>query len=333
MPDGPDRAFLPVQFRPHPLAECQACLLVVLLDLAGEPAVVWPAGPPPPDPAIPRTLRDELSEARSCLRAGAHSGAVVAVRRILEGVCRDHGVHRPTLYTSLGVMADDGRIEGRFLQWAEDLRILGNRGAHLNSAPAERDARDAVALAEALLDYLYVFARTYEEFKARRGEAPRRRPDPPAVRLLRERNVPFTERPAPLPRGRRVARRDLPALLGLPFLTAEPERLTKAVLVDAGPHVAITLLPVTGRIDLAAVARTMGRPYARIAEPAEVQRLGTDAVTPLALPLRVPVLYDPSLTAHRTVLVSSGRDGMELELAPEDLIRVTEAVPISGEPC
>ncbi|WP_460370654.1 DUF4145 domain-containing protein, partial [Actinocorallia lasiicapitis] len=249
VPDGPDRAFLPAQFQPYTLAECQACLLVVLLDLAGEPTVLWPAGRTPPDPAIPPMLRDELREAHACLRAGAYSGAVVAVRRILEGACRDHGVHAPTLYTALQTMERDGRLEGRLLQWADDLRILGNRGAHLGAPTTERDAADAVALAEALLDYLYLFAATYARFKQRRGERPARGADPPSVRLLRDRGIPFTPISYEPPRGHRPSRRALADRLGVP-----PDRFLKTVVVDVGPHVAIAVLPVAEQVDLRAVA-------------------------------------------------------------------------------
>ncbi|WP_460367370.1 YbaK/EbsC family protein, partial [Actinocorallia lasiicapitis] len=81
-----------------------------------------------------------------------------------------------------------------------------------------------------------------------------------------------------------------------------------------------------------AVAATLGRADARIADPADLRHLDADTVTPLALPLRVPVLLDPRLRDLSSVVVSSGRDGLELELTPAGLIRATGATLTVGEP-
>lgn len=49
--------------------------------------------------------------------------------------------------------------------------MLGNQGAHYTGVQVSReDATDALALAEALLDYMYVFTSQYEKFKSRRSQ-------------------------------------------------------------------------------------------------------------------------------------------------------------------
>jgi len=66
-------------------------------------------------------------------------------------------------------MAVRGLLDGRLLTWADGLRVLGNEGAHYTgSAVSREDASDALALAEAVLDYLYVLAAQFEEFQQRR---------------------------------------------------------------------------------------------------------------------------------------------------------------------
>jgi hypothetical protein len=51
------------------------------------------------------------------------------------------------------------------------LRVLGNQGAHFTGKQVPRpDAEDALALAEALLDYLYVFSAQFDAFKERRNK-------------------------------------------------------------------------------------------------------------------------------------------------------------------
>lgn len=92
------------------------------------------------------------------------------VRRTLEGVCSENGISKGPLIKALQQMAADGLIEGRLLEWAQELRVLGNEGAHFTGRRVAReDAQDALALAEALLDYLYVFSAQFAEFKKRRS--------------------------------------------------------------------------------------------------------------------------------------------------------------------
>ncbi|WP_329582221.1 MULTISPECIES: DUF4145 domain-containing protein [unclassified Streptomyces] len=132
---------------------------------------LWPPQYRELSESIPEPLRREHSEARACLRVKAYTAVAVMVRRTLEGMCADQGVtKRQPLVASLRNLHEAGKIEGRLLEWAEALRVLGNQGAHYTGTQVSReDARDAIALAEALLDYMYVFASQYEKFKARRA--------------------------------------------------------------------------------------------------------------------------------------------------------------------
>src|SRR5260370_42497354 len=119
---------------------------------------------------IPESLRLEHKEARACFSNGSYTATVVMVRRTLEGVCAENGVKKQPLIKALQQLEKDGLIEGRLLEWAEELRVLGNDGAHFTGRRVSReDAQDALALAEALLDYLYVFSAQFAEFKQRRG--------------------------------------------------------------------------------------------------------------------------------------------------------------------
>ncbi|MFC7384722.1 DUF4145 domain-containing protein [Sphaerisporangium rhizosphaerae] len=122
--------------------------------------------------AIPSELRREHQEAQLCFNANAYTATVVMVRRALEGVCADHNVQARNLVGGLEEMARQGLIEGRLLEWAQELRVLGNDAAHFTGRPvARQDAQDALDLAEALMDYLYVFTGRFNQFKKRRDEA------------------------------------------------------------------------------------------------------------------------------------------------------------------
>src|ERR1700691_1007633 len=120
---------------------------------------LWPLPDREMSPTIPESLRLEHKEARCCFSTGAYTATVVMVRRTLEGVCSENGSNKKPLIKALQQMQAEGLVEGRLLEWAEELRVLGNEGAHFTGRRVAReDAQDALALAEALLDYLYVFS-------------------------------------------------------------------------------------------------------------------------------------------------------------------------------
>lgn len=118
---------------------------------------------------IPTPIAREVIEARACFDAKLYTAAAVMVRRSLEGMCIEQGTKKGALFQALQELRDDGKIEGRLFDWAQALRVLGNQGAHFSEDSVSReDAADALSLAEALLNYVYVFTVKYEEFQNRR---------------------------------------------------------------------------------------------------------------------------------------------------------------------
>jgi hypothetical protein len=91
------------------------------------------------------------------------------VRRAIEGFCAENGVKNQNLHRSLQDLVERDVIDKRLLEWADGLRILGNVGAHFSEdIVTKQDASDALDLVEAMLDYVYVFAVKFQQFKARR---------------------------------------------------------------------------------------------------------------------------------------------------------------------
>ena len=91
------------------------------------------------------------------------------VRRTLEGACQLQGVKPKTsLAKGLDELKERGLIDGTLAEWADALRIAGNRGAHFSDEMVSReDAEDALGFAEAFLDHIYVQRKRFEEFKKR----------------------------------------------------------------------------------------------------------------------------------------------------------------------
>ncbi|MET7729639.1 DUF4145 domain-containing protein, partial [Streptomyces mirabilis] len=120
-------------------------------------------GPCPPASAPSTSHREQ--RLHPTIRERTHP----VVRRTLEGLCIEQGTQKKALFQALQELRDNGKIEGRLFDWAQALRVLGNQGAHFSEESVRReDAADALSLAEALLNYIYVFTAKYEEFQNRR---------------------------------------------------------------------------------------------------------------------------------------------------------------------
>jgi Cys-tRNA(Pro)/Cys-tRNA(Cys) deacylase len=117
-------------------------------------------------------------------------------------------------------------------------------------------------------------------------------------------------------------------------LGIDPARVFKTLMVEIDGRLAAGVVPVSGSLDLKAMAAALGSKKAAMANPATAERrtgyvLG--GISPLGQRLPSPTVIDDSALALNTVLVSGGRRGLDIELAPGDLIRLTKAItaPIS----
>lgn len=123
---------------------------------------------------VPKGLVDEWTEARTCLKNKSYKACAVMVRRTLEGTCKENGVTERNLANGLKKMLTEGRIDQTLFDWANELRVVGNEGAHYTGKPVSReDAEDALSFAEALLDHIYVLRKRFADFQERRAEARR----------------------------------------------------------------------------------------------------------------------------------------------------------------
>ena len=109
-----------------------------------------------------------------------------------------------------------------------------------------------------------------------------------------------------------------------------PERVFKTLVVDlSGKSLATAIIPVAARLDLKAVASALGAKRAAMAEPAEAERatgyvLG--GISPLGQRRRLPFAIDESALGFDRMHVSGGRRGLEIGLAPNDLVGLVGAV-------
>lgn len=111
--------------------------------------------------------------------------------------------------------------------------------------------------------------------------------------------------------------------LGVP-----PERVFKTLVATVDGALAVGVVPVHRHLDLKALAAAIGGKKAVMAEVAAAERATgyvAGGISPLGQRRRLPVVVDESALAHVTVFCSGGRRGLEIEVAPGDLIRAAAA--------
>ncbi|AXE85250.1 Cys-tRNA(Pro) deacylase [Streptomyces sp. Go-475] len=108
-----------------------------------------------------------------------------------------------------------------------------------------------------------------------------------------------------------------------------PDRVFKTLVADVDGTLTVAVVPVAGQLDLKALAAAVGGKRATMADPALAERTTgyvRGGISPLGQRKKLPTVLDASAASHRTICVSAGRRGLEVELAPEDLAKLTEAV-------
>jgi Cys-tRNA(Pro)/Cys-tRNA(Cys) deacylase len=154
----------------------------------------------------------------------------------------------------------------------------------------------------------------------------------PATELLRRAGVPHVlheydagERAA-TGRGRdRDARprygRDAAAALGV-----EPSRIFKTLVAEVDGRLVAAVVPVSAELDPKRLADAVGGRRATLADPTAAERATgyvVGGISPLGGRRPLPTVVDASAFDHPTIMVSAGRRGLQVELAPAALVELT----------
>ena len=111
--------------------------------------------------------------------------------------------------------------------------------------------------------------------------------------------------------------------LGVP-----PGRVLKTLIAEVDGQLTVAVVPVSGTLDLRALAAAAGGKKAAMADPGQAQRASgyvTGGIAPIGLRRPLPVVIDESVLSHVTVFCSAGQRGLEIELAPADLVAAADA--------
>jgi Cys-tRNA(Pro)/Cys-tRNA(Cys) deacylase len=145
----------------------------------------------------------------------------------------------------------------------------------------------------------------------------------PAIALLKRQGVPHTVHPYRHDPRTEAYGDEAAAALGVPA-----DRIFKTLIASVDGRLICAVVPVSGRLDLKGLAAVVGAKRAELADAAAAQRATgyvIGGISPLGHKTALPVIVDASALTFPTVYVSAGKRGLQVELAPEDLIRFTTA--------
>ena len=111
-------------------------------------------------------------------------------------------------------------------------------------------------------------------------------------------------------------------------LGLDPAQVLKTLLATVDGRLAVAVVPVSGQLDLKALARALGGSRAAMADKAVAERATgyvVGGISPVGQRRAHPTVVDSSALEHPRVYVSAGRRGLDLGIAPVDLVAVTGA--------
>lgn len=157
------------------LGHCVACHHPGLLRLTEIGPNEWasdqlfPKSVATPDFALPDRVKESYFEALMCHDAKAHLATAVMIRRTLEAIAKEFDPSAKNLFSGLKAMMTNGLISNELYQWGDELRFIGNIGAHpTDDVVSEADTQDALEFLNAIVETIYHLRPRFQAMRARR---------------------------------------------------------------------------------------------------------------------------------------------------------------------
>ena len=112
--------------------------------------------------------------------------------------------------------------------------------------------------------------------------------------------------------------------LSLPY-----DQVFKTLVVGVDDYMAIAIVPVDSRVSLRRVAAALETKKLSMCDPTRAERATgyvVGGISPIGQKRRLPTVLDESAKMHPEIYVSGGRRGLDVSLAPTDLVRLLSAV-------
>lgn len=107
---------------------------------------------------VPSEIAAVLQEAKTCYSAQCFKAAAVMARRTLEAIISERGASGKTLYVGIKNLKDQEFIDKNLLEWATEVRLIGNNGAHFDPIEdvSKEDAKSVIVFIEELIKFIYI---------------------------------------------------------------------------------------------------------------------------------------------------------------------------------
>lgn len=127
----------------------------------------------PPDTilpeAVPNTAARPYREAHQAYRVKLYDSCAAMCRKTVEAVCGHYGEPRGPLAQRLDRLLERGVIDKAMFDWTHELRLVGNRGAHVDAeSVTKKEANDMLVFARAVLLYALELPRRLQQARRRR---------------------------------------------------------------------------------------------------------------------------------------------------------------------
>jgi len=112
------------------------------------------------------------------------------------------------------------------------------------------------------------------------------------------------------------------------MLGLDAEQVFKTLVVQADTALVVAVVPVSGRLDLKALAAAVGAKKATLADPDLAQRRTgyvVGGISPIGQKTPLRTVVDETADLYDTIFVSGGRRGFDIEISPADLLLATGA--------
>jgi len=117
---------------------------------------------------LPNSIHKSYSSAKHSYEVGLYEPAVIMCRKCLEAICIEKGEVKGNLKSRIDKLRDAEIIDKKLFNWADNLRMIGNDAAHeFEVNITQQDAADSIEFVEALLSYVFVLNKKFDEFQKR----------------------------------------------------------------------------------------------------------------------------------------------------------------------